>query len=255
MSRLHFGGYIHRASVLHRAHPAVKFLSALLVISIIGAGRTWQDAAGGLAVLLVTLSASRIAPAELWSVIRPFRWLLIITLILHLFFNQSLGFIPRPGVNELLMSATITTRFLLMIAFSSLLTLTTTPVDMVRVFYAAVRPFQRFGLNAKDLALSMLIALRFIPLLFEEAERIATAQKLRGIIPVRGLSVITRMEAFLFPLFTRVMHYAEQISVTLRFRGDLQRVLLLPPVERGHWMLFLCSVLLSLFLLAIPQFS
>ena len=82
----------------------------------------------------------------------------------------------------------------------------------------------------ENIGLSLLIAIRFIPLLFEEASKIITAQKLRGVWVTdvtfkEKLKFIFNMDSFIIPLFVRVFHYAEQLSITAMYRQNIDDVL------------------------------
>ncbi len=96
-------------------------------------------------------------------------------------------------------------------------------MDMVRVFYVLFQPLRIVRISPADAALCMLIALRFIPLLFTEGEKIMDSQRLKGIVPEKGekggrVKAVKGAVSLVVPLFVRTFHYASQIAVTLQYR-------------------------------------
>ena len=115
-------------------------------------------------------------------------------------------------------------------AYSSILSLTTSPSEIAKSLYLFIKPLKIFKINVENIGLSLLIAIRFIPLLFEEASKIITAQKLRGVWVTdvtfkEKLKFIFNMDSFIIPLFVRVFHYAEQLSITAMYRQNIDDVL------------------------------
>lgn len=181
-------------------------------------------------ILCLLLTVAKITPKEFYPSIRSFRFLIIFTLLLQTFFTSDGHFLIKPTQEMALNSLYITLRFTLIIAFSALFTITTTPADIARSLYVFIKPFKRLGFDTKSAAVSILVAIRFIPLLFEESDKIITAQKLRGIWTEATtfkdkFRFFIKAESFVIPLFMRVIYYAEQISVTLCYRDNLEEVM------------------------------
>jgi energy-coupling factor transport system permease protein len=138
-------------------------------------------------------------------------------------------------------------RLALFLAGSSLLTYTTTPIRLMEALAAMLAPLRRLGLNPGDLALMLALALRFLPLMTEEAERITQAQISRGARwdeggPVRKARLLS---ALFVPLFRRAAERAEHLSVALMSRcyGEGGRSGLYPLRLRAADFIFLALAL------------
>ena len=111
-------------------------------------------------------------------------------------------------------------RLTLLVLFANLLTLTTSPMALSDGLESIFSPFKRFGFPAHELAMMMTIALRFIPTLLSETDRILKAQLARGADLDRG-SIVRRMKAFipvLVPLFVIVFQRADDLAVAMEAR-------------------------------------
>lgn len=101
--------------------------------------------------------------------------------LLQCFFGEN-GSFSIYFTKEAMYNALLSTyQFVLIVAYSCMLTLTTSPSEIAKTLYIFIKPFKIFKVNVENTGLSMLIAVRFIPLIFEEASKIITAQKLRGL--------------------------------------------------------------------------
>jgi energy-coupling factor transport system permease protein len=142
--------------------------------------------------------------------------------------------IPTAGTAQTATFYTI--RMALMIGFSAIFAIITPPIDIVKVFYLLFTPLKLFKVSPADMALSMLIALRFIPLLFSEGEKIMDSQRLKGILPLKGesggrLKIIRASASLVVPLFVRTFNYASQIAITLQFRRHDKAFFALPRLK------------------------
>ncbi|GAF85303.1 unnamed protein product, partial [marine sediment metagenome] len=158
--------------------------------------------------------------------IKPFVWLMAVTVILHLFLTEGTTLyrlpytgltISREGVS---LGLFFSLRLLLLIALSLVLMFTTAPTDMTDGFEDLLRPLRRIGVPTDRYALMLGISFRFIPILFEEADRIQKAQVSRG--AHFGGNIISRMynvASVVIPLFISVFHRAEALSLALEARG------------------------------------
>ena len=117
---------------------------------------------------------------------------------------------------------------MLLIILSSLLTFTSSPVKLTDAMEALLSPFRRFGLPAHELAMMMTIALRFVPTLIEETDRIMKAQQSRGVDFTSG-SVFARLKAMvpiLVPLFLSAFRRADELALAMEarcYRGGVGR--------------------------------
>lgn len=114
----------------------------------------------------------------------------------------------------------MTLRLVFLIAFSSLLTYTTSPIVLTDGIEALLMPFKRFGVPAHELAMMMTIALRFIPTLLEETDRIMKAQSSRGADFVNGnlWQRAKNMVPLLVPLFISAFRRADDLATAMEAR-------------------------------------
>ena len=133
---------------------------------------------------LFCISLSRLPAMLIWKSIRPLWIILLFTLMIHVLttpgtvlFSWGWISVSEEGLrNGILM----TLRLVYLIAFSSLLTYTTSPIVLTDGIEALLSPFKKMGVPAHELAMMMTIALRFIPILMEETDKIMKAQIARG---------------------------------------------------------------------------
>lgn len=216
------GAYVNNESFFSKLHPFIKFLFSFCFVIAAGAVQDPYSSAVLTAVLLIFNCLFRLNARYIFKVLRPFRFILIFTLVVQLFITEQGGFIS-PDAASFKNAGLMTYRLILIIVFSSYFAALTPVTDIVRVLYYLFKPFKIFGISPIETALSMIIALRFIPLLFIESEKIIDSQIVKGIIPRRGekktlaKSIKTGI-SLVIPLLIRTFRYASQISITLRYR-------------------------------------
>ncbi len=222
MYKKFLGAYKDSGRAVYRLHPCVKLLFSLTFV--VTAGLTTSTGVMALlaAILFSGGHAAGITPPAFLKTLRPFRFLLLFTFIIQLFLTAD-GHWVLPDLYTLRIAGFFTLRMALMIGFSALFAFITQPVDIVRIFYLLFQPLRIFRISPADAALSMLIALRFIPLLFTEGEKIMDSQRLKGLLPAKGekrgrLKIIMGSVSLVVPLFVRTFHYAAQIGITLHYR-------------------------------------
>ncbi|UOD35764.1 energy-coupling factor transporter transmembrane protein EcfT [Deferribacteraceae bacterium V6Fe1] len=235
MNKIIIGKYIHRNSFIHNLNPITKFLSAIAFLIFIGLKFDLINFTFYTAITVLIVYLSNIKPMEILSLLKPFRYLLIFTFVIQLFYDNANGL-------NYTAAFLYTSKFTLMIVISSLFTISTKPIDIVKIVYIILKPLKIFGVNPTEMATSSVIAIRFIPLIFEEADKIITAQKLRGIIPKKGLKLLFSLHTFLIPLFNRVFYYAEQISITLNYRTNWEHILTVEKMRKWDIVLIISII-------------
>lgn len=218
------GQYVPGSSPVHRLDPRTKLLGATAFVALLFAAR---GLAGYLAVtvfalLVVLLSA--IPVSYLLRGLRPLLFLLLLTLVLQVFLTPGTPIwhwrflvATREGLAQ---GIFLGYRLVLLVFVTSLLTLTTSPIALTDGLERLLSPFKRFGVPAHELAMMMTIALRFIPTLLEEADKIMKAQMARGadfesgnpIQRVRGLVPL------LVPLFVGAFRRADELAMAMEAR-------------------------------------
>ena len=225
LTNITIGQYIPGNSLIHRIDPRAKILMTVFFVVILFVARGFFSY---LAIATFTLAIILLAKTGLKVVLRGLKPLIIIiglTVVLHSLFNTTgellfaLG--PLKVYSEglrfgLLMAA----RLILLITFTSLLTLTTSPISLTDGIERLLSPFKRIGLPAHELAMMMTIALRFIPTLLEEAQKIMKAQQSRGADFETG-SLVKRAKALLpllVPLFISAFRRADDLAMAMEAR-------------------------------------
>ncbi len=241
LNHLTFGQYVPADSFVHRLDPRCKILAVLVVLTGIFLARhilvfaAW----GGLLFSLALLSH---LPFRLvLRSAKPVLILVFFTAFIHVFFTDGtplleIGFITitREGVSG---AVYMGLRLLFLVLFASFLTLTTKPMELSDGLERLFSPFVRFGFPAHELAMMMTIALRFIPTLLDETDRIMKAQLARGAAFDRG-NLWKRLKAFLpvlIPLFVIVFQRAEDLATAMEarcYRGGEGRTRMHPLVWR-----------------------
>ncbi|MEQ2465639.1 energy-coupling factor transporter transmembrane component T family protein [Niallia hominis] len=226
MGKMIIGRFIPVDSILHRMDPRSKLLLVFLFICIVFlANNIWSYS---LLIMYVgaLVAISNVPIKYIYLGLRPIFWLIIFTFILHLFFtkNGELLFewgwitIYEEGVR---MGILISIRFFLLIIMTSLLTLTTTPIELTDAIETLLGPLKKVKFPVHELALMMSISLRFIPTLMDETEKIMKAQMARGVEFSSG-SIKSRIQAIiplLIPLFVNSFKRAEELAIAMEARG------------------------------------
>lgn len=219
------GHYIPGKSFIHRVDPRAKLFCALLLIAGVMVMKT-RVMFGGAAVLYgLLLLMTRVRAGYLWRMLRPIFYLILFTAIINMLFIPgetmlSLG-ILRVTREGLTYSVTFGLRLLFIIVTTSVVTLTTSPTALTDGLERLLRPFRRLGIPAQELAMMMSLALRFIPTLAEELDKIRKAQLSRGADFTRG-HLMHRAKlaiSLLVPLFVSAFRRAEDLSVAMEARG------------------------------------
>ena len=225
MSRFHLGQYSPGISVIHRLDPRVKILSVIALSPYILQMEGWTGLllSGFLAGIFLL---SRL-PFSLWvKSLKPMAWFLAVIFLLHLFFAEGtpLGArfaFPRLSAGGFYRGGLIIWQFVLLIMSASLLTMTTSPSELILGLERILRPLRILRVPSHDLAMMVSLALRFMPLLLEEIDRMKTAQMARGANfaernPLRRLQRITSLA---LPILIHVFLRAEELVDAMAGRG------------------------------------
>ena len=222
---LTLGQYVALASPLHALDPRTKlFLTGgLMLIGLIA------DSLGFYLILTLLLALavhfSGVPLTLLWRNLKTFRWLFAITFCTHLLFTGEAN--PSPGLElpwpltlaGAYRGALLSLRLAVMVMVANLLTLTTAPTELTDGLERLMRPFTRFGLPAHELAMMTMIALRFIPTLTVEAERIMNAQMARGAdFTGSPLRRARRLLPLLTPLMVAALQRADELAIAMEAR-------------------------------------
>ena len=218
----HFPGH----SVLHWCDPRLKLVGVIAYIIVLFLASNPLGITLSLGMLVLLYGVARIPLRLILKSLKPILPIILFTAVLNLFFISGEGDplvqiwvlrIYREGVNYAVLMAT---RVVALIAGTSLLTYTTSPIVLTDAIESLLRPLQKLHFPVHELAMMMTIALRFIPTLIDETEKIMNAQKARGAKLDNG-KFTERIQALipiLIPLFISAFRRADELAMAMECR-------------------------------------
>lgn len=227
------GQFYPTGSVIHNLDARVKIILTLCFLTFIFISKTFIGNFVSLIFLLIVIYLSKI-PAKV--ILRSFKgvmFLLLFTLITNIFFNQSgntifqIGFI-KITTGGLLYSTRMIFRLGILIVASFMLTFTTNTLDFADGLEALLKPLKKIKFPSHEISMIITIALRFIPTILEELEKIKKAQMSRGVDFETG-GIIKEVKSFipiLIPLFISSFKRADDLAMAMEarcYRGDINR--------------------------------
>ncbi len=226
MEKMIFGRYIPGESFVHRLDPRSKLLFVFAFIVIVFLANNVVTYTFILAFTLFVILMSKIRLYFLINGLKPIIILLVFTFLIHIFFTREgdilldLGFmrIYEEGLRQ---GIFISIRFLVLVFMTSILTLTTSPISITDGIEVLLNPLKKVKMPVHELALMMSIALRFIPTLMDETDKIMKAQMARGSDLSAG-PLKDRLKAvvpLLVPLFVSAFKRAEDLATAMEVRG------------------------------------
>ncbi len=236
------GQYFPGKSIIHRLDARTKIiLIFIFIISLFVAGNMYGYLICG-TFMLMALGLSRVPVKYIFKGLRPLLIILLLTIFVNMFMVggeilYSLGplDITREGIYQ---AARMASRLILLVTGASLLTLTTSPIALTDGIENLLAPMRRLGVPAHELAMMMTIALRFIPTLLDEADRIMKAQMARGADFESG-NLVKRAKnliPLLVPLFISAFRRADELALAMEsrcYRGGKNRTRMKVSVMRS----------------------
>ena len=261
ISDMTLGQFFPGNSLIHRLDPRTKLILALIYMITVFVAANPASFVALLAVTLVLVLVSRISLKVILKGVKPLIFILIFTSLINVFMTKGDGdplfsykfiSIYEEGIiRAVFMSLRVC---LLIIGTSVLLTYTTSPISLTDGIESLLSPLKRIGVPVHSFAMMMSIALRFIPTLVEETEKIMNAQKSRGADFSSG-GLIKRSKALiplLVPLFVSAFKRADELATAMEcrcYRGDKNRTKLVKLTMRASDVIAI--VLLVVFMAAI----
>ena len=218
------GQYYATDSLLHRLDPRVKIAGTLLYIISLFLVHHYIGLVVAALIFGVMVRMSNVPFRFIVKGLKPIMMMLVFTALLHLFctpgkaiFSLGVLHITIEGVQKCIF---LTVRLTLMMIRSSLMTLTTTPNQLTDGIEQMLRPLRKLHIPVHEFALMMSIALRFIPILMEELDKIMKAQLARGADFESGnfLHRLKNMLPILLPLFASAMRRANELAYAMDAR-------------------------------------
>lgn len=219
------GQFFPGKSPIHRMDPRTKLILTVVYIVALFIADNWISYLVMMVFLVSCIKISSIPPKSIVRGMKPLVFILMFTAILNLFYTDGGIVLVRLG------SLTITTeglkraffmiwRIMMLISGTFLLTYTTSPISLTDGLESLLNPLKKIHVPVHELAMMMSIALRFIPTLIEETDKIMNAQKARGADFENG-SIIDRAKALvpvLVPLFISAFRRADELATAMECR-------------------------------------
>jgi energy-coupling factor transporter transmembrane protein EcfT len=223
---IHIGQYIAGDSFTHRLDPRVKMISAI-ILSILIFRAAWFDVYLISLFFLTIMAISRLKAGPILHAIKPMAFFAGLLFLLHLFFTDGTALLALPRLHlkitheGLFRGAFVAWQFFALVLSGAILTMTTPPSEMISGLEKLLRPFKYLGIPTQDLAVMVSMALRFVPTLLEEFDRIRLAQTARG-ADVRTGPLAQRVKtaaAMTLPLMMSALRRAEDLAEAMEARG------------------------------------
>ncbi len=226
MNNIALGQYMPLDSMVHKMDPRAKILvMLLLMIAIfIPAGAIGYVVIG--LFILFSLYLSKLTISYALRSMKPMIWMMVFLLIINILVMKTgtplldLGWFTVYS-DAVYQTLYIVVRLLLMVIITTILTATTKPLDLTLGIEKLLKPFEKIGLPAHIIAMMISIALRFIPTLIEETQRIMNAQASRGVDLENGTikEKIMAILSLIVPLFVSAFDRADQLANAMEARG------------------------------------
>ena len=226
MDRLILGRYIPGNSFLHQLDPRSKLLAMFIFLFIIFWANNLVTNLLLLAFVFLLIVLSGIKFTFFLSGLKPMIGIILFTTLFQVFFTSgkeviwSFGFITLT-LEGLQQALVIFVRFILIIFFSTLLTLTTTPLSLADGIETGLAPLRRFKVPVHEIGLMLSMSLRFVPTLMDDTTRIMNAQRARGVDFNEG-NIIQKVKSvipILIPLFASSFKRADALATAMEARG------------------------------------
>lgn len=218
------GQFFPGQSILHRLDPRTKIISVFVLLIVIFAADSW---AAYFALIVLTaglIFLSKVPPLIVLKSVKPLSWIILFTLLIHCVSHDgevlAEVYVFKLTTEGIIYGVQISLRLMLLIVLSSLLTFTTSPLQLTDATEKLLSPLKKIGVPSHELAMMMTIAIRFVPTLLEETDKIIKAQKSRGLDFESG-GIINRLRAMipiLVPLFLSSFRRAEDLAMAMEAR-------------------------------------
>jgi len=260
------GQYFPGKSFVHRLDPRTKLIVLFAYIVALFTAKSWISYGICLGFLVTCIAISKIPVKSIVRGMKPLVVILIFTGLLNLFFTAEGPVLVQLWVvtitlGGLVRAVFMVSRILMLITATFLLTYTTSPISLTDGLEALLNPLKVIRVPVHELSMMMCIALRFIPTLIEETDKIMSAQKARGADFETG-SLMQRVKALvpiLVPLFISAFRRADELATAMECRcyqgGDGRTKMKLLRYKRNDLIAFGVAALLICAVIILIQFS
>ena len=226
MGNITLGRYVPRDSIIHNMDPRAKIMAMLFILISIFFPVGWIGYAILFAIVSFVVILAKLQFSFILRAMKPMLFMLVFLLIINSLAVKTGEIWLTLGPLEIYSDAVLNTlyiavRLLLMIMITTCLTATTKPLDMTLGIEDLLKPFTRFHVPAHEIAMLISIALRFIPDLIEETQRIMKAQESRGVDLKEGKlkEKVMAILSLIVPLFVSAFQRAEDLANAMEARG------------------------------------
>ena len=260
------GQYFPGNSVVHRLDPRTKLMMLVLYIVALFVAVSWISYGVMMAFLVISIAISKIPVKSILKGMKPLMMILIFTGILNIFFTEGETVLISFWRVEITLEGLIRAffmmiRILMLITGTFLLTYTTSPISLTDGLESLLSPLKKIKLPVHELSMMMCIALRFIPTLIEETDKIMSAQKARGADFENG-TLMERVKALvpiLVPLFISAFRRADELATAMECRcyhgGEGRTKMKLLRYNRNDYSAYGIGILLLSGIIALARFG
>ena len=261
------GQYFPGNSVVHCLDPRTKLILLVVYIVALFMAVNWVSYAVMAAFLIIVIKISTIPPKSIIRGMKPLVMILVFTGVLNLFFTSGEGepivdfWIFTVYAEGLSRAIFMVIRILLLISGTFLLTYTTSPISLTDGLESLMNPLKVIKIPVHELSMMMCIALRFIPTLIEETDKIMSAQKARGADFESGnlMDKAKALVPILVPLFISAFRRADELAVAMECRcyqgGEGRTKMKLLRYKRWDYQAFCVGALLIAAVFALRSFG
>ena len=226
------GQYYPTGSIIHKLDARVKLIATFIfMVSLFIINEFWPYLIV-VGSLMTVIKLSKIPGKFIIKGLKPLKWIIVFTFVINIFFIPgdpiwSFGFIKitSQGLSQAIFMGL---RLIFLVVGTSLLTLTTSPIELTDGIERLLNPLRKVGFPVHELAMMMTIALRFIPTLLDETDKIMKAQMSRG-ADFESKNIINRAKnlvPLLIPLFISAFRRADELAMAMEarcYRGGYNR--------------------------------
>ncbi len=219
------GQYFPGHSFVHKLDPRTKLLAVVLYIVALFLAKSFITYGIMFLLLAVSIAISKVPLKSIVRGLKPVVFIVVFTAILNLFYTPGDHVMVKVWILTITLEGVfnaffMVVRILMLIAGTFLLTYTTSPILLTDALESLLGPLKKIKVPVHELAMMMSIALRFIPTLIEETDKIMSAQRARGADFESG-NLIQRAKALiplLVPLFISAFRRADELAVAMECR-------------------------------------
>lgn len=216
------GQFFPGDTIVHRLDPRTKLILVIVYIVALFQAKGWISYAVVISVTTVCMVLSHIGFRNIFKGLKPMLFIIILTAVLNIFYTEGTPVLPGwpvtwEGIGR---AVQMVLRIMLLITGTFLLTYTTSPIALTDGLELLLNPLKKLKVPVHEMTIMMSMALRFIPTLIEETDKIMSAQKARGADFETG-SLVDRAKALLpvlVPLFVSAFRRADELAVAMESR-------------------------------------